>query len=69
MVTRGQDRSLSVYRLEDFDDVAERLREARETTPRPELSSATSLPVPTNNVPMLKGGSRCPRGTGSTPDS
>lgn len=28
MVTRGQDRSLSVYRLEDYDDVAERLQVA-----------------------------------------
>ncbi|MFZ2242753.1 MAG: division/cell wall cluster transcriptional repressor MraZ [Gordonia amarae] len=33
MVTRGQDRSLSVYRLDDFDAVAERLREASRNDP------------------------------------
>ena len=33
MVTRGQDRSLSVYRLEDFDIVADRLREASGNDP------------------------------------
>ena len=69
VVTRGQERCLTVWSLEDFGRLTDRLREAPVTRRAPVTTSACCSPPPARRCRTSRAGSTSRHRCGSTPRS